>query len=328
VTLANSLGGLKGVLIAVGGILAAPYLSPAIRLAAQAFGAFASAVGGAPLGILAGIAGAGVAIYRDWGNVSAALSRVGEAFGEVFNAGSFSQFVTAMNNVGTAVDNVGLAIWDALLRGVLDVIQLVFGEGARGHVEGFLTFLDSIPARIGTALSGVGASIAMAWADVDARWQEGTATIRQAVSDFASWLGTAAMEAIRSAVSGIADAITAPFRSAADYIKGLTGSGIFNGPTPSHVGAGVSRGGLIPRGPTAAPVAPPAAPGKQSSLIERATKAGAVGGGPQQVAMTGGATLEVNIQAADGLKVGGTETKSEGLISRVNLNRGPSMATG
>ncbi len=64
-TLANSLGGLKGVLIAVGGILAAPYLSPAIRLAAQAFGAFASAVGGAPLGILAGIAGAGVAIYRD-----------------------------------------------------------------------------------------------------------------------------------------------------------------------------------------------------------------------------------------------------------------------
>ncbi len=151
---------------------------------------------------------------------------------------------------------------------------------------------------------------------------------RQDVTDFDAWLGTAAMEAIRSAVSGIADAITAPFRSAADYIKGLTGSGIFNGPTPSHVGAGVSRGGLIPRGPTAAPVAPPAAPGKQSSLIERATKAGAVGGGPQQVAMTGGATLEVNIQAADGLKVGGTETKSEGLISRVNLNRGPSMATG
>jgi hypothetical protein len=43
-----------------------------------------------------------------------------------------------------------------------------------------------------------------------------------------------------------------------------------------------------------------ATPGKQSSLIERATKAGAVGGGPQQIAMSGGATLDVNIRAADG----------------------------
>lgn len=44
--------------------------------------------------------------------------------------------------------------------------------------------------------------------------------------------------------------------------------------------------------------------------------------------MTGEATPNVNSRAADGLKAGSTETRSESLIGRVLLNRGPSMATG
>ena len=61
--------------------------------------------------------------------------------------------------------------------------------------------------------------------------------------------------------------------------------------------------------------------------IGTAFTSGTLGGGAQQVAMTGGATVDIRLQA-DGMKVKSTETESEDLISRVNLNRGPSMATG
>jgi len=330
-TTVEALGGLKNTLIALSVVAIAP-MAVGVFQAASAVLAFGAAIIGVPVGVLAAIAAAGVAIYRDWENVSAALSQVGEAFREVFNAGSFSQFVTAMNNLGTSVNNVGLAIRNALLKGVLDVIQLVFGEGARSHVEGFLAFLDSIPARIGTALSGVGASISGAWADVEARWSEGTARIRTAVMDFAGWLATAAMDAIRNAVSGIADAIAAPFRKAAEYISSLRASGAFTSTvTPPHVTQGLSRGGPIPVKPPGAsvPSVTPSTPGQQSSLIGRATRVGALGGGgARQVAMTGGATVDLNIRSSDGLKVASTASRSSGLISRVNLNRGPSMATG
>jgi hypothetical protein len=199
-------------------------------------------------------------------------------------------------------------------------------------VEGFLTFLDSIPARMSLALSGLGSVVATAWTNVEARWAEGTAAVRTAVMDLAGWLATAAMDAIRNAVSGIADAIAAPFRKAAEYISSLRVSEAFiSTVTPPHVTQGLSRGGPIPVKPPGAsvPSVTPSAPSPQSSLIGRATRVGALGGGAaRQVAMTGGATVDLNIRSSDELKVASTESRSSGLISRVNLNRGPSMATG
>lgn len=329
----QSLGGLKNVLYGIGAVLAAGPILSLLKIGRAVLGLGAAAAGVSTVGLLA-IAGAGVAIARDWDRVGPKLREAGAALGELGSQSNSTSFIEELKNIENATKGFETSIKDALEKGILDLAAM-FGDAGGQSTKAFLDGLDALPGQVGTRLVEM-------YAAIDAQWQGFTAQMREAASALGSAIAEGIMSPLRSAAAAIGEilaGIVGKIRGVIDMIPGLSSAtkGAEDAAArraQDHPGVGVGRGMPGKSGHSPAPDAAPSGgtPGKQSrhEIPNRPLPEYALGprGGAQQGAaaepVRGEAKVTVDFRNMPSGVSAQASTGGE-LFKSINVNRGSAM---
>jgi hypothetical protein len=226
---------------------------------------------------------------------------------------ALAPYAVALLQLGAAITQLNWALAGGAVAGALNALRAALvGLGALAMANPVTALVVGVGVAAGLLITHSDA-IGAALDAFGERW-------RAFWGPLAGWFKATFVDPVASALDWIAAKISG-FTQSLPGIGAATSSAIDSAQrrAQEHGPVGVGRGMPGKSGHT------PETLGKQSSLIERSTRSGAAA---NRLAMSGSADVNINVRSSDGLRVAGTETRSAGLINRVNLNRGPSMATG